>query len=64
MWRGPDGDIALNVFRVDSPMKGKASGDDETKLSFHVVAIDGQAGTMTVREPFWNTSPSTPGAVH
>ncbi len=63
VYTGPDNDISLNVFRVDSPMKGTISGTDaaddigdETKLSFQVIVIDGDTQTMTVRECLWNTS--------
>lgn len=63
VYTGPDNDISLNVFRVDSPMKGTITGTDasdgigdETKLSFQVIVIDGDAQTMTVRECLWNTS--------
>ena len=51
---GPDSTIALRTFRVDSPMKGKLSATDESKLSFQVVVIDPQTGKMTVREYRWN----------
>jgi hypothetical protein len=57
-WRGPDHDIALNVFRADSPMKGHFSADDETRLSFQVATADLGAGLMTVRELFWNPDPA------
>lgn len=60
-WQGPDGDLDLPVFRVDSPMKGEVSGDDETLLSFQVVCIDVGARTMTVREYFWNRTPAVWG---
>jgi len=60
---GPDGDLSLQVFRVDSPMKGAISGDDapdakgdETQLSFQVIAINGKSKTLTVRECFWNAT--------
>ncbi|MEI8087012.1 MAG: metallophosphoesterase [Paludibacter sp.] len=53
---GPDGGINLKIYRVDSPMKGSISGNDETKLSFQVLAIDGNTKTLTVRECLWNTS--------
>ena len=53
---GPDGGINLQIYRVDSPMKGSISGKDETKLSFQVLAIDGDTKTLTVRECLWNTS--------
>jgi hypothetical protein len=54
-WSGPDKDISLSVFRVDSPMKGNVSAKDESKLSFHVVSIESSAKRMTVREYLWNT---------
>ncbi len=54
-YTGPDNDIALNTFRVDSPMKGEVSGKYENTLSFQVVSIDGRAQTMTVREYLWET---------
>jgi hypothetical protein len=53
---GPDGDLKLNVYRVDSPMKGSVSSVDETKLSFQVISINGKTQTLTVRECLWNTS--------
>jgi|GEM_PF-322117 len=59
-WKGPDNDVALNTFRVDSPMKGSTSASDETKLSFQLVTIDAQSKTMTVRECLWNAAPSNP----
>jgi len=58
-WRGPDDDIALNVFRADSPIKGKDSGKDETKLSFQVVTYDAAAKTLTSRECLWNAQGRT-----
>ncbi len=51
---GPDKNIKLPVFRVDSPLKGKDSGDKETRLSFQLVTIDTKTKQMTVREVFWN----------
>ncbi len=66
VYKGPDNNVSLKVFRVDSPMKGLVSGGDapdgigdETKLSFQVIAIDGAAKTMTVRECLWNTTGAT-----
>jgi len=53
-WTGPDHDVALPYFRVDSPMKGNYSKADETKLSFQLVAIDSAAQKLTVREVLWN----------
>jgi hypothetical protein len=60
-YAGPAGDIALNVFQVDSPMKGNVSGTNETKLSFHVVTIDVAAKQLTARECLWNPT-ATAGA--
>ena len=54
-YTGPDNDIRLNIFRVDSPMKGNLSATDPTKLSFQAVSIDTDAKKMTVREYRWNT---------
>jgi 3',5'-cyclic AMP phosphodiesterase CpdA len=58
---GPDSDIALHTFRVDSPMKGTVSGidaadgvGDESKLSFMLVTIDPDARSLTAREVLWN----------
>ena len=55
-WKGPDGDLALNTFRADSPMKGKDSGKDETRLSFQVVVFDVAAQQLTSRECLWNSA--------
>ncbi len=55
-WRGPAGDVALEVFRIDSPMKGK-SAKDEAKLAFDVVSVDASARRLTVRECLWNAAP-------
>jgi len=61
-YTGPDKDISLHVYRVDSPMKGDFSGltskdgrGDETKLSFQVISLNGDTKTLTVRECLWNT---------
>jgi hypothetical protein len=62
VWRGPDSDVALNTFRVDSPMKGAASASDERILSFQLVTIDVVTMRMTVRECLWNTTPNGPVA--
>ena len=56
-WAGPDNTIKLPCFRADSPMKGKYSAKDETKLSFNVVSIDTDNKKMTVRECLWNAHP-------
>jgi hypothetical protein len=65
VWKGPDGDLDLNVFRSDSPMKGKLCAKDETKMAFELVVVDASAKKMTVRECLWNVHraenpPSTP----
>jgi hypothetical protein len=52
-YTGPNKDISLNVFRVDSPMKGNVSATDSSKLSFQVISIDAGAKYMTVREWLW-----------
>ncbi len=57
VYKGPDNDVSLNTFRVDSPMKGKYSAKDETLLSFQLISIDPQTDLMTVRECLWNTEP-------
>ncbi|WP_440135087.1 metallophosphoesterase family protein [Chitinophaga sancti] len=50
----------LPVFRADSPMKGKISAKDETRLSFQLVTIDTKKCALTVRECLWNTDPAHP----
>jgi Calcineurin-like phosphoesterase len=59
-YKGPDNDVALNVFRVDSPMKGESSAKDETKLSFLLISLNTANQTLTVRECLWNTKPDAP----
>jgi predicted MPP superfamily phosphohydrolase len=59
-YTGPDGDLHLPVFRVDSPMKGKYSASDETRLSFQLITIDPVGKKLTVRECLWDTDPSHP----
>jgi hypothetical protein len=61
-YKGPGHDIALPTFRVDSPMKGKYSAQDETLLSFQLITLDTAARKMTVRECLWNPDPSHPDA--
>jgi hypothetical protein len=63
VWQGPDQNISLPCFRVDSPMKGAVSSKDETQLSFEVITIDMRARTMTVRECRWNTTPEDPSVL-
>jgi len=59
-YKGPDNDVRLSVFRVDSPMKGEYSAKDETLLSFHLISLDPVTQSLTVRECLWNTDPSNP----
>lgn len=61
VYKGPDNDVALNTFRVDSPMKGEISAKDETKLSFQLISLDVANQQLTVRECLWNTMPNDPG---
>ncbi len=56
-YTGPDKDVSLPTFRVDSPMKGKYSSKDETQLSFQLISIDTKTMTLTSRESLWNTKP-------
>lgn len=53
-YKGPDNNISLPVFRVDSPMKGEHSKKDESKLSFLIASINPKTKKMTVRECFYN----------
>ena len=56
-YHGPDNDVALNCFRVDSPMKGRYSSKDETLVSFQLISLDPKKQQLTVRECLWNTQP-------
>ncbi len=62
-WTGPDKNISLPCFRADSPMKGRYSAKDETKLAFELITIDTVNKKMTVRECLWNTNPADPNTV-
>ncbi|HTH83015.1 MAG TPA: metallophosphoesterase [Mucilaginibacter sp.] len=62
VYKGPDNSVALNTFRVDSPMKGDYSSKDETKLSFQLISLDPVKQRLTVRECLWDTNPSNPSA--
>lgn len=61
-WKGQDKDVELATFRSDSPMKGRESGKDETKLAFQVVTYDGATKKLTSRECLWNVA-AAPGPV-
>ncbi|MEA4841290.1 MAG: metallophosphoesterase [Bacteroidales bacterium] len=65
-YTGPDNNIALCVFRVDSPMKGEGevgnnSTTDDKKLSYQVISLDSISKNMTVRQCLWNPT-ATAGA--
>ena len=62
-WTGPDHTVMLHTFRADSPMKGRFSAADETKLSFQIATIDSASRRMTVREVLWNTRPQVPSSL-
>lgn len=55
---GPDHTALLHVFRVDSPMKGRFSAADETRLSFQIATLNPASRLLTVREVLWNTTRS------
>ena len=59
-YTGPDNDIALKTFRVDSPMKGEYSAKDEKLVSFQLISLDPATQQLTVRECLWNTKPLDP----
>jgi hypothetical protein len=62
-YKGPEKNVSLPCFRVDSPMKGRFSAKDETLLSFEVITIDTRKRTLTVRECRWNTVPGDPSVI-
>jgi len=62
-WQAPGTGILLPCFRVDSPLKGKFSAKDETRLSFLLLSIDTRAKSITVRECRWNTVPGDPAVL-
>jgi hypothetical protein len=57
-WKGPDSTINLPCIRTDSPMKGKSSAKDESKLAFEIVSINTVSKVLTVREVLWNAATS------
>lgn len=59
-YTGPDNDLSLPTVGADSPMKGLQSLADETKLTFQFGAIDTKTKTMTIRECYWDSTPSAP----
>jgi hypothetical protein len=59
-YTGPDNDISLKTFRVDSPMKGEYSSKDEKLVTFQLISLDPSTKQLTVRECLWNTQPTNP----
>ena len=53
-YKGPNNDISLQCIRTDSPMKGRVSAKEETKLAFEMVTINTNTKRVTVREVLWN----------
>jgi Calcineurin-like phosphoesterase len=58
-YKGPGNDIDLNCLRTDSPMKGRFSAKDETKLAYEIVTINTNTKKLTVREVLWNQPSKT-----
>jgi hypothetical protein len=54
-YQGPKKDINLSCIRTDSPMKGRVSLKDETKLAYEIVTINTNKKALTIREVLWNT---------
>ncbi len=57
-YKGPANDIKLTCIRTDSPMKGRVSLKDETKLAFELVSINTKNGQLTFKEVLWNANAS------
>jgi len=55
-WEGPDHDISIPCFRADSPMKGRLSAKDESKLAFELITINAKSKRLTAREVLWNNT--------
>jgi hypothetical protein len=55
--------LAIPVFRVDSPMKGKDSAKAPAKMAFNVVSIDTVTKQLTIRECLWNATNTQGGGV-
>jgi 3',5'-cyclic AMP phosphodiesterase CpdA len=62
MWdySGPDHDITLKCFRIDSPMKGAITQNagNENLLSYQIASVDTTSKKMTVREIRWYPTPT------
>jgi hypothetical protein len=57
-YHGPKNKINLTCIRADSPMKGRSSAKDETKLAFELISMNTKNGLLTVREVLWNNGVS------
>jgi len=57
VYMGPDFDLALPTFSVDSPIKGERSAKKEEAATFEVVVIDTDNKKIAVREALWNAHP-------
>jgi hypothetical protein len=55
-YKGPENNVNLTCIRTDSPMKGRVSSKDETKLAFELVSINTNLNMLTVREILWNSN--------
>lgn len=58
-YQGPNNTINLTCIRTDSPMKGRVSLKDESKLAFELVTINTHSQSFTVREVLWNQPAAT-----
>jgi hypothetical protein len=58
-YHGPNKDLNLTCIRTDSPMKGRVSSKDESKLAFELVSINTHSQMLTVREILWNNPATT-----
>jgi hypothetical protein len=53
-YHGPKNNINLTCIRTDSPMKGRSSAKEETKLAFELISINTKNGDLNVKEVLWN----------
>lgn len=52
--RDDDRQVSVPAFRVDSPLKGRDSANDDARLSYLIVSVATDRQTMTVREYRWS----------
>jgi len=55
-YHGPKNNINLTCIRTDSPMKGRVSLKNETKLAFELITINMHTGNLDVKEVLWNAA--------